>query len=216
MLTKSRYLAGAQCPRRLWLGTYAAELATASDPSRTWHLDAGAMIGRQARALFPGGVLVDSAHDEAVARTQALLADPTVPAIFEGAFVAGGVRIRVDVLERLPDGGWGLREVKSGTRVRAAHLHDVALQRTVLEEAGLRIASVEVIHVDSAYVHGEGEVDWPRFFKRVDVAEALEPLRGAVPGRIAILQRVLALADSPPIEPAEHCFSPHACEFWAH
>ena len=215
-LTKSRYLAGCQCPRRLWLGAHAPELAVAPDANRSSYLDAGSAIGRLARTLFPGGVLVEAAHDDAVARTQQLLADPAVPAIFEAAFVHAGVRIRVDVLERLADGAWGLREVKAGTRVRDSHLHDVALQRMVVEGAGLRVPSVEVIHVDSTYVRADGDIDWPRFFRRVDVVEALEPLRAKVPALVDVLHRVLALPDSPGVEPSEHCFSPHACEFWAH
>ncbi len=218
-LSKSKYLAGCQCPRRLWLGCYAPELATEPDAAQAWWFDAGSVIGRHAHALFPGGVLVGEEawrHGEAVVRTQQLLADPAVPAIFEGGFVHAGVRIRADVLERLPGGAWGLREVKSGAHVKEVHLHDVAVQRTVLEGAGLRVPSVEVIHVDTAYVRGDGEIDWPRFFKRVGVTTAVEPLLPAVLARVEALHRVLALADSPPVEPSTHCFSPHACEFWAH
>ena len=48
--------------------------------------------------LFPGGVLVEEKpweHDAAEARTAALMADRSVPAIFEAAFEHTGVRIRV-------------------------------------------------------------------------------------------------------------------------
>ena len=38
---------------------------------------------------------------QAVARTAALMADARVPAIFEAAFEYDGIRIRVDVMERL-------------------------------------------------------------------------------------------------------------------
>jgi predicted RecB family nuclease len=219
MLSKSRYLAGCQCTRRLWLGCYGRELATEPDAARAWRFDAGSEIGRHARALFPGGVLVGEdawRHGEAIVRTRQLLAAPAVPAIFEGAVAHAGVRIRADVLERLPGGAWGLREVKAAAHVKEVHLHDVAVQRIVLERAGLRVPSVEVIHVDPAYVRGAGDIDWPRFFKRVDVTAAIDPLLAAVPARVEALHRVCALADSPSVEPSTHCFSPHACEFWAH
>jgi hypothetical protein len=81
-------------------------------------MDIGGQIGRKAHLLFPGGVLVDEPpwrHTEAVARTAALMADGQVPAIFEAAFEYDNIRIRVDVLERLADGTWGLREVKSSS-----------------------------------------------------------------------------------------------------
>ena len=45
-----------------------------------------------------------------MARTAALLANPSVPAIFEAAFEHSKVRVRVDVLERMPRGYWGIRE----------------------------------------------------------------------------------------------------------
>ena len=81
-------------------------------------MDIGWEIGRKAHLLFPGGALIDEEwwqHTQAVARTIALMTDERVPAIFEGAFEFEGIRIRVDVLERLANGAWGLREVKSST-----------------------------------------------------------------------------------------------------
>jgi hypothetical protein len=68
-----------------------------------------------------GGVLIDTPlndYAEAIRRTKALIADPTVSAIFEAALVHDGVLIRVDALERLPDRRWRLNEVKSSTRTR--------------------------------------------------------------------------------------------------
>jgi hypothetical protein len=88
-----------------------------------------------AHLLFPGGVLVEEKpweHAAAVARTAALMADRSVPAIFEAAFEYSGVRVRVDVLERLPNGYWGMREVKSSGEVKDHHYDDVAVQVHVL------------------------------------------------------------------------------------
>ena len=92
-------------------------------PRRTQAIfDQGHEVGRLAHGLFPGGVLVTEEpwqHGEAIERTRALLADPSVPAIFEAAFEHDGVRIRADVLERLAGGGFGLREVKASSRAEA-------------------------------------------------------------------------------------------------
>ena len=69
-LSKSKYLAGCQCPRRLWLGAFASGLATEPDGAGAAWRAPGAEIGRHAHALFPGGVLVDEEagrHGEAVA-----------------------------------------------------------------------------------------------------------------------------------------------------
>jgi hypothetical protein len=52
------------------------------------------------------------------------------------------VRVRVDVLERLPGGWWGLREVQSSGDVKVHHYDDVALQAYVLRKCGVRLSSV--------------------------------------------------------------------------
>jgi hypothetical protein len=49
-----------------------------------------------------------------VTRTAALMADSSVPATFEVAYEHSRVRVRIDVLERLPRGFWGIREASSG------------------------------------------------------------------------------------------------------
>jgi predicted RecB family nuclease len=214
VLSKSRYIAGLQCPRRLWLASHEPDLADSQPDALSARLDDGAEIGRRARELFADGVLVDDNHREAVARTRELLSDPQVGTIFEGAFEHDGVRVRVDVLERLPGGAWGLREVKAGTRVRDVHLHDVALQRFVLEGAGVPLGPVEVVHVDPDYVRGEHGIDWMRFFRRVDVSDDTAALLPDVPARVAAHDRVLELPGAPVVEPGPHCFRPYGCDFW--
>ena len=57
-------------------------------------------------------------HDKAVRQTADLMADKSVPAIFEGAFEYEGIRIRADVLERKPLNHWSLHEVKGSTSVK--------------------------------------------------------------------------------------------------
>ena len=68
-LSKSRYLAGCQCPLRLWLRSHMPKLAAAPGPAQIARFEIGTEIGRRAHALFPCGVLVDedaSHHHEAV------------------------------------------------------------------------------------------------------------------------------------------------------
>ncbi len=218
MLTTSTYLAGCQCPRRLWQRSFTPELAADDAGGDDAWRAVDAEIGRRARALFRGGVLVDEAatHDDAVELTRALVADPSVGAIFAGAFVHDGVRVRVDVLERLTDGRWGLRQVRTGLGVRDDHLHGAAVQRFVLEGSGIRTPSVEIVHLARTYVRGGGDVDWPRLFARTDVSTEVACILAGVPARVAALGRVLALDAPPIVEPGEHCFGRHACEFWAH
>lgn len=213
-LTKSRTIAGLQCLRRLWLLVH--EPPDLEEPGAGSPLAMGHEIGRHAHKLFPGGVLVAEEpwqHAQAVARTAALMADAAVPAVFEAAFVHDDIRIRVDVMERTPD-GWGLREVKSSTRVKDQHLDDVALQRHVLAGAGVPVSSAEVLHVNTGYLRGADDVDWPGFFTRVDVTGAIEARRDDLLPRLPPMRTCLQ-QDSPPlVEPGGHCHTPYGCEFW--
>jgi len=213
-LTKSRYIAGLQCLRRLWLMVH--EPQEREGPPSGSPMALGHEIGRHAHKLFPGGALVAEEpwqHAQAVARTAMLVADVTVPAIFEAAFAHGDVRIRVDVLERCPD-GWGLREVKSSTRVKDHHLDDAALQAHVLAQTGVSVRSAEVLHVNNAYVRGAGELDWPSYFARVDVGDAIGRRSAGVSAQLLEMHACLRIDAPPPIEPGGHCHTPHGCEFW--
>ena len=159
-LSKSKYMAGCQCSKRVWLSCRSPTLGSEVGAAKQAIFDLGHEVGNRAHELFPGGVLVDeepSAHERAVARTQRLMERASVPAIFEAAFEHEGVRIRVDVLERLSGGRWGLREVKASTRVKPEHTPDCAVQRFVLEGCGLQVGSIELVHVNREFVRGGGD-----------------------------------------------------------
>jgi hypothetical protein len=215
-LDKERYAAGLQCLRRLWQLDHAPERAAAPDPDALERLARGAEIGRQAHVLFPGAVLVDAVEFQAArARTVELLADPGVPALLEAAFEHDGVRVRVDALERLPDGSFGLREVKSATAAKPEHFDDVTLQLYVLRGAGLEVRSLELVLVDGEYARGASGIDWPRFFGRQEVLVDAEYLLDDLPDRLAELRATLAGAE-PDVGPSPHCRVPRLCAFWEH
>jgi len=213
-LTKSRFLAGQQCALRLW--------SQVNDPLPHEESEEGSVqalgiaIGQEAHRLFPGGVLVDHppyAHEPAVRRTRELMADRRVPAIFEAAFEAAGVRVRVDILERGARGRWRLTEVKSSGSVKDVHLDDLAVQGLVVEEAGVRLESAGILHVNKAYVRGKGAVDWKRFFTRADRTADFRSRVEDLPGAIAAMARIARLRQAPAIDPGRHCDSPYECEF---
>jgi hypothetical protein len=82
-------MCGLQCPKKLWQTVYDPEPAQEPLPGTVNGM--GIEVGIKARLLWPGGVLVkDIKHHnyaEALRRTKGLVADPTVPAIFEAALV---------------------------------------------------------------------------------------------------------------------------------
>jgi hypothetical protein len=219
VLGRRKVLAGLQCERRLWLQVNSKSLATPPDAAAKARFALGDEVRECARELFPGGVLVlehPSAHAKALARTQELMADAAVPAIFEAAFEFEGVRIRVDILERIGRDRWGLRQVESTGSVQPEQLDDLALQCFVLEGAGLRLVSCELIHLDTGHEHSGADIDWRRFFLRADCKAASQAALARVPERLREFQRVLGDPIAADIEPGFHCNRPHGCEFWQH
>ncbi len=213
-LTKSSYVRAMTCRRLLWLGWH--EPRPYEDPPSGSPAAVGIEIGEKAHHLFPGGVLVSEApwaHADAVERTAKLMQDPAVPAIFEAAYEADGVRIRADVMERLDHGRWGLREVKSASRVKAAYVDDAAIQAHVLTRLGIDLASIELVHVDTSYVHAGGEIDWHAFFARRDLTEQVRGERFEIEARIAEHLSTLGRDDEPAVPPGLHC--PRDCAYWA-
>jgi hypothetical protein len=208
-------MAGLQCPRRLWLRVH--EPPPYEDPAPGTPLDIGQEIGRKAHLLFPGGVEVTEEpweHAQAAAHTAALMADAAVPAIFEAAFEYDGIRIRADVLERLASGGWGLREVKSSSRLKDHYIDDIALQAYVLRGAGLDVRAIELLHVNTAYVRGATGIAWREFFARLDVGEAVTAALADLPGRLPAMRQCLNASTLPEAEPGSQCGNPYPCEFW--
>jgi hypothetical protein len=125
LLSKSRFLAGLQCPLRLWYQCYDRQLAREISPGQQALFDTGHEVGELATRRYPGGRLVEEAyyhHAQAVKSTLAAMDNPEIKAIFEAAFVFDGVRIRVDVLERSENGNWNLVEVKSSTASEKAQI----------------------------------------------------------------------------------------------
>jgi len=223
-LSKSKYLAGLQCQKRLYLAVRSPELATKPDEQTQILLDVGSAIGELARTRFPGGVLVETDHrhpTEALRRTEALLQDPSVTAIFEGAFLFQDVLVRVDILERVHRGrdglpAWRIIEVKSSTRVKDVHLHDLAIQSYVLTGAGVSLTGSWLMHINTPYVYSGGELDLEQLFALRDVTAGVEARQPDVPARLAAMKGTLAASCPPAIEPDGHCHAPYECPFWDH
>lgn len=221
-LSKSKFLSGLQCHKRLYLEIHAPESATQPDASTQAILDMGTEVGELARQRLPGGVLVDVGHrhpTEALRRTLELANDPAVPALFEGAFVHEQVLIRADILERLPstDAGtssWRLIEVKSSTRIKDIHVDDLAVQLYVLAGVGFRVTETCLMHINTQYLYDGKTLDLSQLFSLHDLTNHVLARQPSVIARLADMKAMLSLPHPPPMEPDAHCHAPYECPFW--
>jgi hypothetical protein len=217
-LSKTKYLAGLQCHKRLHLEIHQPELKETDDQTQTI-FDLGAEIGALARRLFPGGTLVEHDHEhlsEAIAQTAELLKDRNIPAIFEGTFQFDHVLVRVDILKRVGKGNWRLIEVKATADVKPEHYDDVAIQTYVLKGAGIPLAGSSLMHINTGYVYQGGELDLAKFFIEESVTKEVAKRLPDVPGRLAKMREMLKTSTPPAIEPGGHCGKPYPCGFWNH
>lgn len=218
-LSKSRYLSGCQCRLKLWYDFNAPHLAPPPDAVQQAIFATGHAVGLLAQRRYPGGqsVDIDYRHTKAaLARTLTLMSDPSVPAIFEGAFLHKDVLVRADVLERTTN-GWNLIEVKSGTRVKeGVHDSDVAVQVWVLQGAGVALERAGVLTLNRDYVYDGLTLDTDRLFVFHDRSELVEGLLPDVARDIASFMQMLAGRSAPDIEPGDHCFDPYDCPYYGH
>ncbi len=179
-------------------------------------MEQGREVGMLARQLFPGGVEVvsDGGLDQAIRATRELVANPEVPAIFEGTFENGGVLVRVDVLQRRRDHRWRLIEVKSTTSLKEEHLDDVGIQSRVVSRSGLDLASVNLAHVNRDYVFDGGSIDPRKFFKIRNLTRRIARLQPKLTFQLRAEFTVLNMPNAPDLPPGPHCTDPVTCEFF--
>ncbi len=210
ILSKSQFLSGLQCSKRLWWTAHepgASELVP--DPAARFTMAEGIRVGEEARARFPGGVLIDLSHDqveERVEATRRALARGE-PAIFEATFAEGGLVVAVDILTR-EGKTHSLIEVKASTSIKPHHLWDAAVQAYVLRRAGVDVDAVEIMHLNGACRFPE--------LDELFVREAISGRARALFPQISSLISAQASAlDGPLPEVAvgKHCDQPHVCPF---
>ncbi|MBU2602496.1 MAG: DUF2779 domain-containing protein [Actinobacteria bacterium] len=216
-LSKSRFQAGLQCHKRLWLASNARELADPVTEFQQAIFDQGHRVGELARERFPRGTLVAEDHtqtEEALSRTADLLAAGASP-IHEAALKYDGVLVRVDVLTRNGEGTWDLIEVKSGASVKQTHITDAAIQTYVLRGAGLEVGRVFVMHLDTSYVYEGGDYDLQALFRQTEVTEQVEEYLPEIPSLLAEMKEILD-GECPDVPIGKHCGSPYECAFVGH
>lgn len=217
-LSKSKFLAGWQCPLRLWYDIRMPELAPKTPRSLQAIFDVGHEVGLIAHRRYPGGRLIAEEYDQhsqAIESTRAAMADKNVPAIFEAAFEYDGIRVRADVLER-NGSGWNLIEVKSSTSVKEVNVYDVALQYYVLKGSGINVKSLAVGHVNNQYIFDGVQIDPKGFLTLNDVTQDTISLQGEVASLLSSLRLILSDDTPPKAEPPYRCSDPYECLYYDH
>ena len=168
-LSKSKYMTGLICQRKLWLQLWRPELQSQPGGMTALIMAQGSLFGELAHQLYADAVLIDiDIRNLARAEADTLVAiEAGVQTILEATFRAGQYRVLSDVVQRQADGSWHLIEVKSSTKVKPEHIPDLAFQRYVMEQCGYRVSRCSVLHANTS---GHAP-DLASLFSEVDVTE---------------------------------------------
>lgn len=217
-ISKTKFMAGVQCLKRLYLLVHEPELEAQAEGSSEAIIQQGREVGLLARQLFPGGVEVNGAGslERAIRTTKELIANPEVPAIFEGAFEHKGVIVKTDILQRRKEHRWRLVEVKSTADLKDHHLQDVAIQSYVVSGSGLKLASAWLAHINREYVLTGATVDPRRFFSFRNLTQRAQNLQPEITFRLHSQFRILAMPKPPDVPTGPQCINPVVCEFFYH
>lgn len=176
-LSKSDYLKYLVHPAYLWYQKHAkTKLPPVTDDDQ-YVFDQGHAFESLVQSQYEDAVEIQGKPWEfAQLTTQtASVLNSDAEVIFQATFLTQrGLLCRCDILER--NGiQWNLTEVKASTRVKDTHLKDLAFQKIALAEAGIEVAKVSVIHIDSNYKR-EGEINASQIAKIRNVTEQIDEI----------------------------------------
>ena len=209
-LSKSKLMAHLQCPKRLWLQTFKPDLYKVN-LSQTGRINTGSQVGDIARSFHPKGVLIESGSlSEDLQDTERLITNKNTRPLFEAAFKAANILVKVDLL--LPtDNGYELSEVKSSTKVKNYHILDSAIQTWVAKQSGISITKTNLVHICNKFIY-PGNGQYNGLFTTADISAKVQPLETMVPEWINAAQDTLS-SNEPDIEAGKQCKSPFDCPF---
>ncbi len=218
-ISKSKFVAGVQCLKRLYLQVHQPGLASELDEASRAVIEQGRQVGLAAQKAFPGGVTVEAVPTElakAIKTTRELVAMSKVPAIFEATFQHDGVLVRTDVLKRNGRSGHCLIEVKSATEMKPHYAYDIAIQRHVLTGADVEIKQASLMHLNREYVFDGTEHDVSQLFVIAELKPKDSVSEVEISHRLKEQFRILNRNKAPDIKPGKHCEHPVLCEFYDH
>jgi hypothetical protein len=210
LISKSKFIAGSQCHRWLWVAYNDKGRIPEADPTTQAIFDQGHEVGALAKSLYPDGIEVSAgASDFGQVIQKSMEAAKDRKPLFEAGFLYNGGFARVDILNPVGRDGWDIVEVKSSTEIKDVSLLDVAFQAFVYTGAGLRIRRCWLMTVNSEYVRS-GPVDANGFFTLTDVSKDVsglaQDIRPQLEDMFAVIQQ-----KEPGTKIGPHCSDPYPC-----
>jgi hypothetical protein len=225
MLTKSDLQDLIQCPRKLWLTHNKPELLPKEESGLNRRAMDGVIVSQKAREQLGSSYLwpqsADGDQAAAAARAKQELAAAPALAGAEVPLLHSNLYARADALVPRAN-GYVLRETKASTfplkkdkktpdSPKEHYVDDVAIQKWVMEGAGLSVAGAELNLLNSIWRY-PGDGDYSGLFRQLDVTVEADSRKPKVS---QWLQQAAAILKSemPGVVTGKHCSSPYDCPF---
>lgn len=213
ILSKSGYISGLQCHKRLWLQKNGASKNISNKAAEL--LELGHEVGDAALQYFGQVEKIEQTSLFAmIGKTKNLLAQRE-KAVAEAAFTYNECYCQADVVTIELDGSLNIFEVKSTTRKKPEHVDDMAFQYYVISHSGYKIKSFYHMRLNSDFVGETGQLNVVDLFELENVTDQLVSMQQLVENNIKELQKVMT-ASCPNCKISACCKSPHECEFIQH
>ena len=203
MLSKSEYMMFLKHPGLLWVKKYRKDLLPVVDDNLQAIFQQGNEFEAYAESLFPNvkrlGFQGYNSYLQLPEKTEAAWRSGA-NCVAQGRYEFQELTCITDLLEKLPENGYKLVEIKSSTKAKEEHYLDLAFQWVVLEGAGYDILNCELALVNSEFVR-EGAVDPKEFVKFVDVTAAVKAKLEDTKTNISEALSVIKQKEMPPINP---------------
>ncbi len=217
VLSKSTFMYGCQCPKRLFLYKFKPSLRNPEDEGQQAIFAAGTNVGLLAQSLFPGGVDASPpdtfSYQKSVEKTRKLIeAGATV--IYEAAFQFEEVLCALDILVRKKN-KWYAFEVKGSVSVRPQYIQDASLQYHVITNSGLKLEDISIVYLNNQYER-QGDLDIKQLFNTDSILGEVLEQQPFISDKIVELKVMLTLKKEPVMDIGPHCSDPYTCNFTNH
>jgi hypothetical protein len=217
IISKSRFVSGLQCKKKLFFDVNRKELKQEPTPEQTGLFTRGNEIGELARQTFPDGrdasFEINGDWSVAINRTQEWIRNG-VKTIYEATFSHSKAFAALDILHYTDNECWAI-EVKSSAEIKEYHIADAALQYWVMEKCGNTPSKFFIMHINSAYVK-QGKIIPKNLFTLTDITEQVKAKQQWVTDELSGFHHLLDNKAEPEISIGKHCKTPFNCDYIHH
>ena len=213
-MSKSKFMSGEQCPKRLWMEKHAKENASPMTDKQNYIINQGQKIGELARDEYPNGILIksDNLHPTDALAETALALNNGVEILYEPAFLFNECFTRIDILRKLENNRWEIIEVKGSIKIKDEHISDIAIQQYVVENNGLNVVKSSLMCINKQ----SKSTKFENLFEIHNVSDQINNEIENIEGKLHKYKLVLSSAECPDISVGGHCKKPYDCQFIAH